>query len=124
MSTEIFRTRSRSRNDGTLGHRRGHGRTDHGPRYAQFSIIPAEPTTAMNRLSSIVMTIALCMAASAGRAETDPIATYCALLKDRIHQCMRAYFGPQRSVAKQTVCAMAPGLIKAKLNDALDALPS
>lgn len=77
----------------------------------------------MNHISRIAMIFALCMAASEGRAETDPVAAYCALLKERIHHCMRAYLGPQRSAAEQNVCAMAPGLLKARLNDALDALP-
>jgi hypothetical protein len=66
----------------------------------------------------------LCAAALASVAAADPIGDYCELLRDRMHFCMAAFFGPEKSADAQSECALAPEQIEGKLHDALDALPA
>ena len=71
----------------------------------------------------VLIAIAVC-AASGKPAAADPIADYCALLIDRLHFCMHAFFGPEKSDAAKDECIRAPALVEGKFKDALASLPT
>ena len=77
----------------------------------------------MNPIPRLLVATAFCAAAAEG-AQADPITDYCDQLKDRLHFCMRAYFGPDKSTDAQAECAEAPDQMEGKFQEALDTLPA